>query len=359
MARLTCTEGGSNKFWEGTVDDNTLTVQFGKLGTAGQTKTTKFASAAEAEKELAKLIKQKFAKGYIETTSSAPASATHSSAADSSDQGKLAATLKELDPLWKRKLPQVVSSLRPGLDASRHEGLAKILAGKKLPADLQTWFAWHDGQNPGAPDLCDDNNYVLHSLDSACETWTFLNDNAEDIAGPVDPGWLPLFENGAGDHWVYDLRTGALVSFFHDDEKRPQEYTSLLAWAVATSNSLANAADAQSRKILLDDLAWKTSQKPRTEKDVTAFAPGVLFHYHEEGRLDRSFETLLLKVKANEWLKSFSSTDLNAALQKLKEHIQKPPGKSSGYWKSDNIVFYSLNHECSGRLRQAKLTLPE
>jgi predicted DNA-binding WGR domain protein len=354
MARMTCTEGGSNKFWEGTVDGNTVTVQFGRIGTAGQMKTTKFAGAAEAEKALARLIEQKRAKGYVETTAAAPASA-----GDSPDQSKLAAALKELDPLWKRKLPQVVSSLRPGIDASKHEGLAKILAGKKLSADLQTWFAWHDGQNPGAPDLCDDNNYTMHSLDSACETWTFLNDNAEEIEGPVDPSWLPLFENGAGDHRVYDLRTGVLLSFFHDDAERPQEHASLLAWAVATSKSLAKAAHARAQKVSLDGLAWKTAQKPRTEQDVTALAPGVLFHFRQDERLRGFSERLLLKVKANEWLSSFSITDLNTALQKLKEHLQKPPGKSSGYWKSDHIVFFALKHECSGRLRQAKLTLPD
>jgi len=354
MARMTCTEGGSNKFWEGTVNGDTITVQFGKIGTAGQSKTTKFAGAAEAEKELAKLIKQKLAKGYVETTSAAAASA-----GDSSDQSKLVAKLKELDPLWKRKLPEVVTSLRPGIDASKHEGLAKILAGKKLPADLERWFAWHDGQNPGAPDLSDDNNYTMHSLDSACETWTFLNDNAEEIAGPVDPSWLPLFENGAGDHWVYNLSTGALVRFFHDDAERPQAHASLLAWAVATSKSLAKAADARAREVSLDDLTWKTSQKPRTEKDLTELAPGVVFHFRQDERLRGFSETLLLKVRANEWLSSSSIIDLNTALQKLKEHLQKPPGKSSGYWRSDHIVFYELNYECSGRLRQAKVTLPD
>lgn len=352
---LTCTEGGSNKFWEGTVDGSSITVRFGKIGTTGQTKTTKFASAAEAEKELGKLIKQKRAKGYVETTSGAPVSGE-----DSNDhQSKLAAMLKELDLMWKRKFPAVVTSLRPGIDASKHQGLAKILAGKRLPPDLETWFAWHDGQNPGAPDVCDDNNYVMHSLDSACETWTFLNDNAEDIEGPVDPGWLPLLENGAGDHQVYALSTGALVSFFHDDETRPQAHASLLAWAAATRKSLANAPDARSREISLDDLAWKTAEKPKTEKDVTALAPGVLFHFREEGSLRSSSERLLLKVTANEWLTSSSSIDLNKALQELKEHLQKPPGKKSGYWKSDNIVFYAVNHECRGRLRQAKLTLPD
>jgi predicted DNA-binding WGR domain protein/cell wall assembly regulator SMI1 len=355
MARLTCTEGGSNKFWEGTVNENTLTVRFGKVGTAGQTKTTKFADAAEAESELAKLTKQKLAKGYVETTRSAREGA----ASDSPDQSKLAAALKDLDTLWKKKLPQVVNSLRPGVDASSHAGLARVLAGKKLPGELATWFGWHDGQNPGAPSVCDDNNFFMHSLDSACATWTFLNDNAEDIEGPVDSSWLPLLENGAGDHQVYDLKTGALLTFFHDDNERPQEHASLMAWALATSKSLSKTADAQPREIVPDGLEWKTAQKPRTEKDVTEFEPGVLFHYREEGSLGRSFEKVLLKVKANQWLSSFSATDLNTALQKLKEYLRKPPGKSSGYWKSDNIVFYSLNHECSGRLSQAKLTLPQ
>jgi predicted DNA-binding WGR domain protein len=355
MAQLTCTDGGSNKFWEGTVDGDAVTVRFGKIGSDGQTKTTKFASAAEAEKELAKLIKQKLAKGYFEAASAATAGV----AADSSDQSKLAAALKELDPLWKRKLPQVVPSLRPGIDASRHGGLTKILAGKKLPDDLKTWFAWHDGQYPGAPNVCDDNNYVMHNLDSACETWTFLNENAEEIEGLVDPNWLPLFENGAGDHWVYALNTGALLSFFHDDKERPQEYASLLAWAVATNQLLSKVADVRALETSMDDLVWKTSQKPRTEKDVTDFAPGVVFHFRRDERLRGFSETLLLKVRANEWLTSSSITDLNTALQQLKEHLQKPPGKKSGYWKSDHIVFYELNHECSGGLRQAKLTLPD
>ncbi|HLH56577.1 MAG TPA: hypothetical protein VKY92_23535 [Verrucomicrobiae bacterium] len=258
----------------------------------------------------------------------------------------------------EKQAPGSGDFLRPGIDASKHEVLAKILAGKKVPVDIQTWFAWHDGQNPGAPDLCDDNNYVMHSLDSACETWAFLSDNADELAGSFNPSWLPLFENGAGDHRVYDLSTGALVSFFHDDAKRPQAHTSLLAWAVATSKSLTKAQDAQSVDVSLDDLVWKTSQKPLTQQEVTALAPGVLFHFREKGSLGSSSEKLLLKVRADEWLSSSSTADLDTALHKLKEHLRKPPGKNSGYWKSDNIVSYALTYECSGRLRQANMTLP-
>jgi len=56
MIHLTCTEDGSDKFWEASVEGSALTVRFGKRGTAGQTKAKTFASPAAAEKELAKLI---------------------------------------------------------------------------------------------------------------------------------------------------------------------------------------------------------------------------------------------------------------------------------------------------------------
>jgi predicted DNA-binding WGR domain protein/cell wall assembly regulator SMI1 len=332
MARMTCTEGGSNKFWEGTVDGSAVTVRFGKNGTTGQTKTTKFTDAAEAEKELAKLIKQKRAKGYVESTSAAPASA-----GDSSDQNKLAATLKELDPLWKMKLPQVVTSLRSGIDASKHEGLARILAGKKLPADLETWFAWHDGQNPGAPDLCDDNNYIMHSLDSACETWTLLNDNAEDIEGPVDPSWLPLLENGAGDHQVYDLRTSALVSFFHDDAERPVAFESLLAWAKATAAALEKVPPPKREKFCVNDLAWKKAKVPA---DVSACAPGTLFHYPMKLAMGDRHE-VTIKLAPDKWLHG-SGLNFEGALAQLAKHLEVPPAKRSGYWKSDGSTAYDL-----------------
>jgi predicted DNA-binding WGR domain protein/cell wall assembly regulator SMI1 len=344
MTHLTCTEGGANKFWEGTVDGSTLTVRFGKIGTDGQTKATKFAGAAEAEKELAKLIKQKLAKGYVETTSAAPASA-----GNASDQNPLAATLKELDPLWKKKLPQVVSSLRPGIDASKHEGLARILAGKKLPADLETWFAWHDGQNPGAPNVCDDNNYVMHSLDSACETWTLLKDNAEDIEGPVDSNWLPLLENGAGDHQVYDLKTGALLSFFHDEEERPREHASLLVWAKVMVTALEKIAPQKKATFRVNDLAWKKVAK--APANVATCSPGTMFHYPMKLAMGDRHE-VTIKLTADKWLHG-SGLEFEGALAQLAKHLDAPPAKGSGYWKGDGSTAYDLQTYARG-LRQAQ-----
>ena len=56
----------AEKFWEVTQDGASVTVRFGKLGTDGQTKVKELASPAEAEAEVAKLIKEKTKKGYIE-----------------------------------------------------------------------------------------------------------------------------------------------------------------------------------------------------------------------------------------------------------------------------------------------------
>lgn len=65
MPRYVCTEDGSNKFWEGAVEGSALTTRWGKVGTAGQTKTKAFADEAAARAELASLENEKLGKGYV------------------------------------------------------------------------------------------------------------------------------------------------------------------------------------------------------------------------------------------------------------------------------------------------------
>ncbi len=62
--RLEYRTESSNKFWEPEREGNTVTVRFGKIGTAGQTHTNKFTSAEKATAEYRKLICEKLAKGY-------------------------------------------------------------------------------------------------------------------------------------------------------------------------------------------------------------------------------------------------------------------------------------------------------
>lgn len=66
-------EGTSNKFWTITLDGRSHSVTFGRIGSAGQTKTAEFASEAEAQKAYEKLIAEKLKKGYTEKNGSGPA----------------------------------------------------------------------------------------------------------------------------------------------------------------------------------------------------------------------------------------------------------------------------------------------
>src|SRR5215472_14152804 len=71
MRTFTFSDVKSHKFWNIELQGNSFTVTYGRQGTAGQTQTKKFASAAAAQKEHDKLVKEKLGKGYVETTSSA------------------------------------------------------------------------------------------------------------------------------------------------------------------------------------------------------------------------------------------------------------------------------------------------
>ncbi|MBY0231518.1 MAG: WGR domain-containing protein [Gemmataceae bacterium] len=62
------TGDGSNKFWNIALDGPRFTVNYGRLGTAGQTQVKTFASAEAALKEHDKLVAEKLRKGYRETT---------------------------------------------------------------------------------------------------------------------------------------------------------------------------------------------------------------------------------------------------------------------------------------------------
>ena len=57
----------SQKFWSIDVRGTDVIVNYGKLGTDGQTQVKNFSSAGEAEKAAGKLIVEKTKKGYVET----------------------------------------------------------------------------------------------------------------------------------------------------------------------------------------------------------------------------------------------------------------------------------------------------
>jgi uncharacterized protein (TIGR02996 family) len=68
-----CGTEQSLKFWNIALQGKRFTVRFGKVGTDGQTQTKDFKDEDKAKKEHDKLIAEKLAKDYVETTAAAPA----------------------------------------------------------------------------------------------------------------------------------------------------------------------------------------------------------------------------------------------------------------------------------------------
>ena len=58
--------GNAAKFWEVSQSGADVTVSYGRIGTAGQTKVKTLASEEAATKEVEKLIGEKTKKGYVE-----------------------------------------------------------------------------------------------------------------------------------------------------------------------------------------------------------------------------------------------------------------------------------------------------
>ena len=65
--RFECTAGTSDKFWEIRAIDRVQFVYYGRRGTAGQPFTKEHSDPATCQRGIAKLIKSKLAKGYVET----------------------------------------------------------------------------------------------------------------------------------------------------------------------------------------------------------------------------------------------------------------------------------------------------
>jgi hypothetical protein len=67
--------------------------------------------------------------------------------AKSSKLKSLAAELRLLDRALRKHDPETFRELGKAASASNLAKLSKrVLAGRKVPAQLVTWFSWHDGQ---------------------------------------------------------------------------------------------------------------------------------------------------------------------------------------------------------------------
>src|SRR5215211_1834830 len=72
MRTFVFTDARSNKFWNIDLQGARFTVTFGRIGSKGQTQLKDFTDEAAARKAHDKLVEQKLAKGYVETTAATP-----------------------------------------------------------------------------------------------------------------------------------------------------------------------------------------------------------------------------------------------------------------------------------------------
>jgi uncharacterized protein (TIGR02996 family) len=69
-------DGKSQKFWNIALKGSAFTVTYGRMGAKGQTQTKTFKDAAKAQAAHDKLVAEKLAKGYVETTAGTTATPT-------------------------------------------------------------------------------------------------------------------------------------------------------------------------------------------------------------------------------------------------------------------------------------------
>lgn len=132
-------EGTSSKFWRARVDGATLYVNYGKIGTAGQTQVKDFGTSDLATKEYDKLIREKRKKGYLDA-GSAPASPADV------DDDEVNDDREEDDEDDEDPAPRVKHAARPAAPASPAAPAARPPGSIRLVLEtghrkVETWLS--------------------------------------------------------------------------------------------------------------------------------------------------------------------------------------------------------------------------
>jgi hypothetical protein len=208
-------------------------------------------------------------------------------------------------------------------------------------ADVQAWFAWHDGQKPDDfTALIPETNWTALTVHAVLRDHSFLcNQPPDEIMQPYKPAWVPLFDNGGGDHLCYDRDTGKIVTFYHDDEGRPTAYKSMAALVESIDKGYTKMKAVRTfpgpniKK-------WTAVQRVTGETHFQKLPVGACFTYKASypfGKRDEIF----VKLGPDRWLNA-SGVNRTDALAHWAELAAKPPADSSGYYHSDSHTLYSI-----------------
>lgn len=138
MKRYELIEGKAAKFWQWDIRGSQLVIEYGRIGTAGQSTVKDFASEAEASAAAAKLVKEKVGKGYQPAGESGAAEAASSVRVAAAETAEAPATPAAAPPVASAPAPRSDRSPLRFIDEAGLSELAATLAkkSKKQPQDL-------------------------------------------------------------------------------------------------------------------------------------------------------------------------------------------------------------------------------
>ncbi|MEM7475555.1 MAG: DUF4132 domain-containing protein [Planctomycetota bacterium] len=148
---LVFSEGSSDKFWNIELEDCSHTVNYGRVGTNGQTKTKEFGSEEEARKSYDKLVEQKLKKGYEDAAgSSSPAkkkvtpkkkSATTSNTTSSKKDSATTKKATTKKAATKKSAPEKASPSKETQPAGEPAIVADLRVTSELGLEPQDYYA--------------------------------------------------------------------------------------------------------------------------------------------------------------------------------------------------------------------------
>ncbi len=140
MRRFELVEGAASKFWEvEALADHSLSIRWGRIGSAGQSQIKPFADAGKAQAALDKLVKEKTAKGYQEVPTDVEAPPQSKASKPAVDTSPIAAAepAAQAAPEVPRPMPAQapVESLDAQSDRAFEGVRAAIADGRLVPDD--------------------------------------------------------------------------------------------------------------------------------------------------------------------------------------------------------------------------------
>lgn len=154
----------SHKFWHIDTNGTDLTVQYGKVGTTGQSQTKQFASAEECLKAADKLIAEKEKKGYIrqhdDVTTTTPAPVDDAFAPPTELYADLLALATYLEEYYPEEQPEVKKVSEDDITAMEDS------AGFELPSSYVDYWL-------------EKGSFLFSKDDFTCEIYAYTGDEQQ------------------------------------------------------------------------------------------------------------------------------------------------------------------------------------